>query len=103
MAITSDCLTPGAQYSSAAEGGLPRVHRPATQRLALKWRPISFTAVNRKFFTVAWREMLGGISLTPAKILTPFLSWAPGAGRRGGRFGGPGAGGSPRFSPPRAP
>jgi hypothetical protein len=36
IAITSDCFTPGAQYSSAAEGGFPMVHRPATQRLALK-------------------------------------------------------------------
>ena len=35
IAMTSDCFTPGAQYSRAADGGFPTVHSPATHRLAL--------------------------------------------------------------------
>ena len=41
--------------SSAAEGGFPTVHSPATQRLALKWRPMSLTAANSTLFTLPWR------------------------------------------------
>ena len=55
MAITSDCFTPGAQYSSAALGGLPGVHNPATQRLAFQCRPTSLTAVNSTPLTLPWR------------------------------------------------
>src|SRR5260370_35543269 len=55
IATTSDCLTPGAQYSSAADGGLPGVQSPATQRCELKCLPISFTAVRRTSFTLTSR------------------------------------------------
>ncbi len=55
IATTSDCLTPGAQYSRAADGGLPGVHSPATQRWALKCLPISFTAVKSTLLTFTWR------------------------------------------------
>ena len=52
MAITSLCFTPGAQYSSAAEGGLPGVHKPATHRLAFQCRPTSLTEANKTAFTL---------------------------------------------------
>jgi len=55
MAITSACGTPGAQYSSAAEGGLPGVMSAAVHRLALQWRPTSFTVVNSTPLTLPWR------------------------------------------------
>lgn len=54
-ATTSAGGTPGAQYSSAAEGGLPGVMRAAVQRLAFQWRPMSLTAVNSTPLTVPWR------------------------------------------------
>src|ERR1051325_878066 len=87
IAMTSDCLVPGAQYSSAAEGGLPMVHSPATQRLALKWRPISVTAVNRTLFTLDCRGILRVISVTRAKLSTAFSSYGEAAAGAGAGSG----------------
>src|SRR4051794_36425873 len=62
MAETSDCLMPGAQYSRAADGGLPGVARPARQREDDHPRPTSLTAAKRTPFGVDWRAMLRLIS-----------------------------------------
>ena len=44
------------------------MHSPATQRLAVKCLPISFTAVNKTLFTLAWRYRVRVISLMREKL-----------------------------------